>query len=622
MAFSKFVDKAFQHLPTITVLAILSGFFLLYALGLVSILVGGIHLALGAVGYLLVLLIFRSDIHPSDIVSEPDVDNRSVSTLLLALFLLIFAVATVLVYVNSIRPLSYFALAILLYLVIAIQILVPTKQTWRDSVILGQTVLVHLHLAFSLSLKYHYYFGKTDTMPHAVNSLNVIEAGSISGVTGIYSGFPLWHTLTASSHLTWQPSLPIWKTMFLIGGCTGIVAILGSYAMASRLTGRNNVPFLTALLVSASPTVLFYSAYSIPRSAIVAFLPLIFLALIRFREARFVYTLSLLITSTILFHPATPPFLVLLFVAAVILSYAIETGVKGRSRTYARFTLIMLLLAVGYWIYQSPRLVSALGTLVLTSPGGGGVVQLGSTETTLSQLFDRFYYAPVLAAVLVGTNWLVNNRDRIPDSQFLFGGLGFAFFFVAAPGPLDLIAALVQNFSFSRWRTYVFPVILFTAAIGLVRVLETDRRIATSLGIVIVLVLLAPALLGYPVAPDNPAVDTDRSRSYFTESETLALDRMLAFNNQAVATDFQHRKLLQADPRGQRLYTLQYEPDTGKILLNSGQVGLYRYSEAANRSLLLQTPDRADVTVTGENLNRPTQNYNHIYDSGRVRAVR
>lgn len=603
-------------LPTLIAAGILIGVSILYIQGFVSLLIGGFHLVIGAIGYLIFLIVERSDRQLSGNPAEKFAEISKYHRLALTSFLLLFGAATVVSVINTIRPTAYFVLLILGYVLIWIQVGNPPESTRKRAIILGQLILLHVHAALSLSLKYHYYFGNTDTMPHAGNSSNIISATSVAGIEGIYSGFPLWHVLTAISHLILSPGMEVWKTMFLIGACTGIVAILGSYALASRVSTQQNIPYYTALLVSASPTVIFYSAYSIPRSAIVAFLPIIFLALVRFREQRFVWLLLFLLVISVPYHPASPPFVILVLVAVLVLSYVNEMEIGIQTKSYARFVLVTVLFTIGYWIYQSPRLIEVFGALILAATSTGGAVRTATPETPLSQLFDRLYYAPVLMTVLVGMRWLLQNRDRIPTAQLIVGGLGFLFFFVAAPGPLDLIAALIQNFSFARWRTYVFPVILFTAAIGFAQILDVGRREAKVAGAVVLLLLLTPALLGYPVAPDNPAVETERSSSYFTEAETTTLDRALEFSDREVATDLQHRKLLQVKPAGARTATLRYSPDGGTLVLGPEQVGIYRYGEAQDRSLLLQTPNLAEVQVTAADLNSTTGPYNCIYDSG------
>jgi len=614
---TSYIQRAVTSLPTVTASAIVTGIFILYGLGLASLVVSGIHLAVGAVGYLFFVVIARWNTQIQQSVRFPVENTDQFGRLLLSVYFIFFGIATVVVSISAVRPTIYFVILTFLFIIISVQILLLDESDTKRVTVLLQLLLAHLHLALSLSLKYYYYFGKTDTLVHAGNSLNIIASRGISGVEGVYSSFPLWHVLTAIQHLLLNPGTGIWKTMFLIGGCTGVVAVLGSYLLISRIAERQTVAYFTALFVSASPTVIFYSAYSIPRSAIVGFIPIILLALLRFRDVRFMFLLLFLLVATVLYHPATPPFLILVLAGLAAISYATKLEADTRTKFYTRVTSLAVILAVGYWVYQSPTLVRALGGLLSVSTSGG-TVRTPAPTTTLSDLFDRLYYAPVLLLVLFGTRWLLNNRTRIGTSQLIVGSLGFLFFFVAAPGPLDLVTAFVENFSFSRWRTYVFPFVLLSAAVGFVGITRQGNKKAKVASSLLLVALLTPALFGYPVAPDNPAVETDRSSAYFTESETTGIDRLLELSDSNVYADSQSRKLYQVRPERNRILNFQYRWEERDISIGQRGVGIYRYDEASDRSLLVRTPQRTEIRATSQELDPGLKQYSRVYDSGTV----
>ena len=606
------MSDAVVYLPTLTAVTILASIPVLYFFNLANLLLNGFHLILGAIGYLTFIPLTRLSTAENQDATFSAKNSEKVSWVLIRCFFLLMSIATVILVFRSVRPQIYFVLMIIGYLIISSQLFIKGERNLNT--ILFQLVFIHLHLVFSLSLRYHYYFGNTDTLPHAGNSLNVVNSHGISGIKGIYNSFPLWHVLTAENHIIVDLGQPIWTTMFLIGGCTGIVAILGSYSLISRVSSRYNIPLFTALLVSASPTVLFYSAYSIPRSVMIGFIPLSLLALVRSHNIRFVFILILFLFTTVLYHPATPPFLIIVLVGLAAVSLMNRAN---NSHFYSRIVLLATIISVGYWLYQSPRLLKALGGLLIASTSTG-TIRATAPETTTLELFDRLYYAPILMFVLIGIRSILSNRSRINNSQIVFGALGFVFFFIAAPGPLDLIAALLENFSFSRWRTYLFPFILLTAAIGLLEILKSDRSRAKFICIIILIILFTPTLMGSQVASDNPAFETDRGDVYFTESEIIAFDRILWFSDQTVYTDVRHRKRYRVDSKIRQTSPLRYVSDTNSLAIGPDGVGIYRYSEASERSLLLQTESGPQTQVTGNDLKSPDGRFNYIYDSGSV----
>lgn len=609
-------QKALLYFPTFTAVIILLGGLFLYLFGFTNLVLGGMHLILGAVGYLLFKLI---ETPSSEQKYDLELARNSQNYLLLIsliVSMLILGISTIVVVNSEVRPHIYFSMIAITYFIIFLEILTLDGFGRKKVVVLGQCVLLHLHLVFSLSLKYYYYFGNTDTLPHANNSFNIISAQGISGIVGVYHNFPLWHILTASSHLIFEPNTGIWKTMFLIGGSTGTAAILSSYSLSSKISQHQKVAYFTAFLVSASPTIVFYSAYSIPRSAIVAFLPIIFLSLFNFREARFRALLILLLGVVVLYHPGSPPFIILVLGGIVAISYISKTGSIIMTRRYLQTTVLAILLTLGYWAFSSPTLVEGLSSLILTSTSGSAVRT--QTGTNFLELFNRMYYAPILTTVLIGTKWLIDNQTRINNSYSIMGKLGFVFFFVAAPGPLDLITTLIDNFSFSRWRTYVFPFILLTAATGLVQVFKHNEQKIKYIGIIFIIVLLISPLFGSSIAPDNPAIESERSKSYFLESETKALDWTLSFSDQRVYTDKYHRRLYQAHPLDKKFLTLQYDTYSQSLDMGRNGVGIYRYSEAHSNSIIIRSDQGAEMQITDNDISSFDKRRSRIYDSGSV----
>lgn len=608
-----------MSLPTIIATVILVSAIVLYFTDYINLLMSGAHLLIGASGYLLILVAIKH--YGSEVLEGPRTTAKTGQRfwVLTATCLILFAIATLLIALNPIRPVAYFMLITVIYITIALQIAQSPSSNLMRSTLLFELIFVHLSLVYSLSLKYYYYFGRVDVLTHVRHTASIAETGQISGIIGIYESFPLWHILSFSQHIIITPGWEIWKTQFILGGITGLIAILGTYSLTKYILPDMEIPFYSALFVSASPTILFYSSYAIPRSAIGSFIVLILLLLIKMKNSRDIILLLILIISAVIYHPATPPFLILIICGLTGLTYLYEPNNSNRLKYYFTIIILSLVLTVAYWTYQSSLVIALMAELFFTSTPDGPIRTV-SPQISLFELFDNFYYAPLLTMILIGMKQILNERSKLSAQTVVFSIIGLILLAIIVPGPMALFSKLIGDLSFVRWRLYAYPFVLILASFGFAKIFTNERQPFRIIGIILLILFLIPAIFGSLVAPDNPTIDTDRRTGYLTESEVTAFDSVIEFSDENVYTDYVTSQYFTASDHRDNVRMLKYAENSNSLSDQDGMI-IYRQSHASERSILVHDSHGQGIRVTAADLDDQVLRKNKVYSSGSVVAL-
>lgn len=615
----KVLQKGLTSLPTIIATVILASAIVLYFTDYINLLMSGVHLLIGGSGYLLILTVIKH--HGGEVLEGP---QTTVTTdqrfwVLTATYLILFAIATLLITLNPIRPVAYFILITVIYITIALQVTQSSSSNLVRWTLLFELISIHLSLAYSLSLKYYYYFGRVDVLTHVRHTASIAETGQISGIIGIYESFPLWHILSSTQHIIAAPGWEIWKTQFILGGITGLIAILGTYSLTNYILPDRKIPFYSALFVSASPTILFYSSYAIPRSAIGSFIVIILLMFIKLKNTRDIIILLILITSAVIYHPATPPFLILIIFGLTGLTYLSDPNDASKLRSYFTIIILSLVLTAAYWTYQSNLVIAIMAELFFTSTPDGPIRTV-SPQISLLELFDNFYYAPLLTMILIGMKQILDERSKLSGQTVIFFVIGLILLTIIVPGPMALFSKLIGDLSFARWRLYAYPFILTLASFGFTKIFINERQSFRIIGIILLILFLIPAIFGSLVAPDNPTIDTDRRTGYLMESEVTAFDSVIEFSDGNVYTDYVTTQYFTASDHRNTVRVLRYDKNSTSISDQNDMI-IYRQAHASERSIVIQDSQGQEIRVTAADLDDQVVNKNKVYSSGSVVAL-
>lgn len=632
------LDSALRAFPTIIAFLIIMASVVLYISGATNLLLNGIHFTFGVIGYLSIKCIGKFNAE-SKVLSYGGFSLPKSRYRLLTLgYLGFFSLSTYLLKLYTVRPNVYFGLVLLIYFIVYLQIHSLDLTIVRTIFILVEICLVYLHLAYSLTLRYYHYFGRTDSLTHVNYIENVYRTGMINGIPGIYEAFPLWHILVTIQQFVSGFDWPIWKTMFVVGGFTGLLTIIISYSLGKILLRDKQISLYFSLFVSANPTVIFFTSYSIPRSAIISLTILLFLVLSRRNSEKNVVILIILLSSIVIYHPASPPFLLVLFLGFGVLAYLLDSETGPEWIFYFKLIGVFSILSLSYWSFYSSTLVLALVERVIdtsaleglirspsppTSPPtetstSDGLDKAPTSGTSLDQIFDRQYYAPLFTLVLFGLYRIFNDSSKRNRLFTVFAILGFVFYFLMAPSPLDLISKLLGDFHFTRWSQYVFPFVLLLAVVGFMILKGSEKRSQQAAGIVVLVILLSIPLTGYTIAPDNPQIETDRNTGYLLESEVTAFDRVIEYSEEDVYADHVTVKYYTPQTRAERVSYLQYNESNKGFSSPNGGLAIYRIDHATERSIRVQAAGGQLVKVDSNKSDQYHLSRNRVYSSGSV----
>jgi hypothetical protein len=174
--------------------------------------------------------------------------SEDINEILILLFSLCYFLTILIIYYLPVRTLSYYVLVAVMGVTVLIQILFPNKiANYHIRIILIQIILLFLNIIWGVTLKYHYFIGRTDILFHSWLIENLIDLGHINDTFDVYEAFPLWHILC--SYIYQIMNLPIMpaKIMFFINGLIYGCLVLIIYSAASKIF-NTKIALLSALL--------------------------------------------------------------------------------------------------------------------------------------------------------------------------------------------------------------------------------------------------------------------------------------------------------------------------------------------------------------------------------------
>lgn len=552
-------------------------------------------------------------------------DGAPVFLRLVGCYLICFAVSLLLLDLYEVRTIAYYPAVTGMFTMLLLEILLIKLTRRKTALILLQISALMLNIIWGVTLKYHFFIGRTDLFGHVWMLNNLIEQGLIGNVFEIYQQFPLWHVLSASFYYILDLSIPPYRAMFLINGLVYLFLIPAVYLLVQKIFGDRKIALLSALLTGLDPVVAFYGMYSIPRS-VVSFLEVILFILLLDRQNPKKRILSLLMTGAIiLYHTASIPFILLM----IFMIYALERIYgAGQEKKFhvANYLILTTVMILTYWMYSAEKLVRTLVGIFVKSPPTG--IFSKAVLMPFTELLNYLHYAPLFFLIIFGILWSLRSRKFSGFAKIILL-LGLLATAGAFPGPSMLLNKLAKNFNLARLGEYTFFLISTAAAVGLAGIFGKSNRLRKSIIVTLFIVMSFLSVSNDFVASDNPLVKRAFYTYYLTEEELAAFDRVAGITGGYLMSDYVTIRYLESSRYRAKSHILEVNSDKTRFLRNSSiDLFFIRKEELHRRPLMLfsskikdfirdpSTPrDTMDYYYKNSPLWRDLERYDKVYES-------
>ena len=559
-----------------------------------------------------------------------------------AAYLGVQAMALLAASVGTVRPYAYYALVALAAVVVLVQILRAELTRGAVAVVLAEAAVLLTTVLWSVTLKYAYFFGRTDVFPHHRFVDSLLATNRVTGGFGEYQAFPLWHIFAGFQQQLYGGAVDTLGVFFLTTGVLYAVATVGVYALARRFSFSKEVSLVAALAMCVMPFVILYGMYSIPRSVTaVLFLFGLLALLVEDRRGSFVFLA--LVVGIAVYHTVSLPFIFVTLGAYYVAERLLQRS-RGREEAPAYVVSTWALLAVpvvqlGYWALADPALVERLVGLVTESATYGLASETGGLTTQFieSPYRELANYVPfgfvllfVVFAVVrsAGATRLSRRGERVLLATLLLAVLSF-------PGPV-LLVSVVSNVTpdnVLRFAQYTYPFVVLAFGVGVVSAVRSasavgGRRVATALVVVLVFAAAFTAVSNDFVASDNPAVERDDFYTfYLSEPEVSSVATVTDTAESPLTSDYVACRYVN-NPVGGDCGIIQANPVSGELHLADDSVFLLRDGELAKRPLSVFPTDERVESPPFSNFRESVPasspvwselgERNRVYDSGSV----
>jgi len=500
-----------------------------------------------------------------------------------AAFFIFFTISITLLYVNEIRPYSYYAVISIMATLVLAQILFFQTAGSRSMLIVLQSSLLLLDLIWGVNLNYFFSIERTDSFFHSWMIQILVEEGAINANFDLYRDFPLWHIFCASIYKISAMDTSYYKAMYLINGLIFAAIPPGVYILSKKLFTEEKVALLAALFVSFYPDVLKYGIAALARSPISFFGILIVITLLYHKNFAATLMAIALTISTIVFHTVSIPFLLVVLAVVHLLQriYGLVNEQEIVDTDYLAFAVAAML---AYWMYIS---VSLFETIInnITASAPDEVSAKGVFLAPLNELFNYLQYSPLLFFLILGTLEALK-KDRIPHSAKIVCMAALLFTVVSFPGPSLLITKLGGNFNIDRFGEYVFFLIVFAASFGFYTAYSRSKKSLKSALIVIFMILVFLSVSNDFIASDNPLVKRPFYTFYLTEEEVSGFDHAGNTSRGFVMSDFVTTRYMDSAPYRKKSHILEVDNQTQNIVKGTdSDLILIRKGELERRPL-------------------------------------
>jgi hypothetical protein len=457
------------------------------------------------------------------------------------LFVSLFILSMLSLYFSPYRPWYYFVLITALYSLIFFQIF---SDTLKPSAILFEISLVMGNIIFGLQLKYPFFFGSTDIIPHSYYANIIYLSGHIIplDLDYTYAWFPLYHIFIAEG--TDLLGIELKYAFIILTSLCFIALVWVLYLLFRQITKNIQTSLFMCLVFSIMPVVIANSTNVITR--VMAFIGFIFFLFLAHRQIQtsnwrsfsvltILFSLYLILVHQVSIIQILFLIFVLIFVELLINDYfAIKTKIIA----------LIIVISSTYWLFTSFFFAGA----ILQSADSATVASLSQTmsqiipQNALIFLQDNISTTIIIFFVLVGISYLFwAHKSKYPAVIGLFALMMIPLYF---PSPITASAMAMITFRIDRFSLLLSPFFAFVLATGFLLILfilhknRYTQKIAIFLGVLIFAYLCFYALT-IDNASDSPDVASGQIRHYFTQSEMHAFDFIPQYvpDNSTISSD-------------------------------------------------------------------------------------
>ena len=528
------------------------------------------------------------------------------------LFVSIFAVSLLALYFSSYRPWYYFLFITVLFCIIFLQIF---SDTLKPSIILFEISCVMGNLIFGVQLKYPFYFGLTDIIPHLYMSKIIYLSGHFipTDLDYSYAWFPLYHIFIAEGTNLFGTDEKV--SFILLTSLSFIVLVWVIYLLSYQIFKNNQTSLLMCLIFSMTPVVVTYSTYVVTRT--MAFIGFVFFLLLAYTQVqspkwRSYFALIILFSLyLILVHQVSIIQILVLLIVLIILELLINDYFVFKTKI---LTFIIVTFSV-YWLYTSIQLIDTIFSIT-ESVDTPGISTLKSQTEGLELIFleNNIATACTIFFVILGIAYIFYSyKSKYPSVIGLFVLCMIPLFF---PSPFTASRLAMVTLRTDRFSLLISPFFAFVTALGFLFLLYTFYENKTTRKIALVFSVLIFSFLCFSAitidnASDSLDLSQNQSRAYFTKPELYAF----AFIPQFV----EYNSTISSDSYASRMFERQFFSGTKALKLPSYNSG---YAFYTGDQFALNTPffvlrnqelERAGLEFTSRNINLNADWYGETY---------
>lgn len=520
------INKFAVSLPHLIVSIILICFLFAGIMGRLDLAIRGLVVAVpAAISAKILCSIYKTEITLENINISCGLNQKQ----LIYVFFIVYFSSLIIFFISSSRTWLYLIVISLLYFIILLQVF---SKDFNSNFILLQIALCMLNLIYSVTLKYPLYFGGTDILPHLfMSQVTYVSGHTIPKALDInYANFPLFHILM--SETSYIMDLDMKTSYFLISAPIFTLSCLFVYLLFLNINRDVKLSLLTTILYSTQSVVVYYGMYAITRVvAFVGFLMILYIVSKKRTNTVFASIGIFFALFTILVHQVSSPQILivisLLYVSEKFIAYCTNLKEKYWNSTYI---ILFTVLFLAYWFYLAYSFTDMVLMTRFDSIANDPIQLKGSIipGNQWAFLYTNINTSIFLFFAIIGIGVALWKSDKNYSAVFAFASL--LFFPLYLPNPLQMLWQTMNLFRFDRFILLVSPFMAFSMALGISLLYSflKIKQIKLS-SIYLLIVILIMVFIVQSLIVNNPEVDSNDDRRYFTYEELTGFKYVLNY---------------------------------------------------------------------------------------------
>ena len=383
------------------------------------------------------------------------------------IFILSIIISIIILYINPIRQLEYFALVSLISGLIFLQILQSDSKV-RILIILVEISVLLLSLIWGVTLNYPLYYGWTDILPHLYYIGTIVDTNHINGLGGNYTNFPIFHILISIAAQV--GSLPIQTTLFIVMGLIWPIGIIITYLIFKNFVDSIPLVLIGCLFFALNAEVIQYGMYTITRSlAFIFYLYILLLLISPYKnQLKAVFLQIVFVIALVLTHHYTALLIAFIFILLfIITNYIVKTPreyrISGKFVFLYGAALFSYLVIVAN-IFTKNDLVSKL--LSYSSEGTNTVGEVVTDPLhALSFIVNNSYAGILFFLSLLGIGYILMKTKEKTRKDYILVLICLIPLIFYIPGQ-EYFLLIADVFLLYRFKLLLAPFVVFGMAIG------------------------------------------------------------------------------------------------------------------------------------------------------------